>query len=106
MHMPSSIQVPSWSPLLVIAHLAERTTIQMQHATRFPVGFPTWKRGMHKMLAWSEHLRPRRAVRQRLLLSASVSREGITDISDLITLMSATFTLLRCPFRGSPQGER
>ena len=60
---------------------------------------------MHKMYAWCEHMCARWSGSERLLLIASVPREGTTDISDPIILMSATLTLLRCLVRGSLQGE-
>ena len=65
MHIPSRVsascplQVPWWNQLKVIAHLAKRTTIQMQHATRFSAGCTAVRRGMHKMHAWCEYMRAR-----------------------------------------------
>jgi hypothetical protein len=96
--------VPLWNKLTVIAHLVEQTTKQIQHATRFSAGCTAVRRGMHKMYAWCEYIRPRWSGSERLLLIASVPREGTTDISELVNLMSATLTLLRCLVRGSLQG--
>jgi hypothetical protein len=107
MYMPSSVsascalQVPWWNQLKVIAHLAEQTTIQMQHAPRFTAGCTALWRGMHKMQVRCEHIRARWSAKERLLLIASVPRE---DISDPITLKYATLTLLRCLGRDSLQG--
>jgi hypothetical protein len=107
MHIPSRasascpLQVPLWNQLTVIAHLAKRTTIQMQHATRFSAGCTAVRRGMHKMYAWCEYMCARWSGSERLLLIASVPRE---DISDPITLKYATLTLLRCLGRDSLQG--
>jgi hypothetical protein len=57
------------------------------------------------MQAQCEHIRFRWSGSERLRLIASVLREGANDISDLVTLMSATLTLLRCPVRGSLPGK-
>src|SRR6266566_7647843 len=91
MHIQSSISankvpllVPWWNQLTVIAHLAERTTLQMQHATRFSAGRTALRRGMHKMYAWCEHSCPRWSAKERFLLIASVPREGTADNSDLV----------------------
>ncbi len=111
MLMPSSISisyaplVPLWNQVNVIVHLVEGTTRQMQHATLLSAGRIASMRGMHKMQARSEHSRPRWSVMERLPLIASVLREGTTDNSDLITLMSATPILLRCLVTGSLHGE-
>jgi hypothetical protein len=111
MHMPSSVsascalQVPWWNQLKVIAHLAKQTTIQMQHATRFSAGCTALRRGLYKMHAWRKHIRPRWSAKKRRFLIASVPRESTTGISDLINLMSATLTLLRCLVRGSLHRE-
>jgi hypothetical protein len=89
----------------VFAHLAERTTIQMQHATHFSAGFTVLRGDMQKLRVWREQKRPRWSVNERLLLIATMPREGTTVISDLITLMSAFLTLLRCLVTGSLHGE-
>ena len=97
--------VPLWNKLTVIAHLVEQTTQQIQHATRFSAGCTAVRRGMHKMYAWCEYIRPRWSGSERLLLIASVPREGTTDISEPVTFLSAMLLLLRCPVSGSYQGE-
>jgi hypothetical protein len=96
--------VPLWNQLTVIAHLVERSTKQMQHVTRFSAGSIAVRRGMHKMYAWCENIRPRWSGSERCPLIASVPREGTTDISDLVILMFATLTRIRCLVRGSLQG--
>ena len=96
--------VPLWNQLTVIAHLAERSTKQMHHVTRFSAGSIALRRGMHKRYAWYEYIRPRWSGSERLLLIASVPREGTTDISDLVILRSTALTLLRCLGRDSLQG--
>jgi len=60
---------------------------------------------MHKMQAWCEYRRARWSGSERLLLIASVPREGTTYISDSVILMSAKHTQLRCLVRGFLQGE-
>ncbi len=53
----------------------------MQHATLFSAGFTALRRGMQKMQARRKHIRHRWSVKERLLLIASLSREGTTVIS-------------------------
>ena len=96
--------VPLWHQFKVIALLAERITIQMQYATRFSAGLTVFRRSIQKMQIWCEHMRPRWSALERLRLIASVPREGTTNISDLIMLMPASLTLIRCMARGSLQG--
>ena len=110
MHRPSRVSascsslVPWGNQLTVIAQLAEQTTIQMQHAPRFSAGYTAVWRGMHKMQVRCEHIRARWSGSERLLLIAAVPWEGTTTLSDLITRMHASLTLLRCLVRGSVQG--
>jgi hypothetical protein len=97
--------VPLWEQLKVTAHLAERTTIQMQYATRFSEGLPAWRRDKYTMQTWCEHVRPRWSAKERCLMYASVSSEGITDSTDLIALTVASFALFINQVRGSQQEE-
>ena len=96
--------VPLWNQLTVIAHLVEQTTKQIQHPTRFSAGCTAVRRGIHTMQSWCAYIRSRWSGSERLLLIASVPRESTTDISDLVILMSATLTRIRCLVRGSLQG--
>jgi len=98
-------QVPSWKHQKNIAHLAGRPAIQVYHATRFSAGFTVLSRGLQKMKVWCEHMCPHWSVEERLHLIASVPRGDIVNISDLITLLSASRTLLRCLPGESLQGE-
>ena len=94
-------QVPSWNHQKNIAHLVGRPGIRVYHAALFSAGFTVLRRGLQKMQVWSEHMCPHWSAEERLHLIASVPREDTVNISDLITLLSASLTLLR----GSLQGE-
>jgi hypothetical protein len=111
MHRPNKVLascaplVPWWDQLKVISHLAERTTIKKQHATRFSASLPALRRGMHKMQVRCEYIRPCWSAKERPLLNASVPRVCTTDISEPVTFLSAMLLLLRWPVSGSYQGE-
>ncbi len=98
-------QVPSWNHQKNIAHLVERPGIQVYHATLFSAGFTVLSRGLQKMQVWCEHIRTHWSAKERLHLIASVPREDTINIPDLITLLSASLTLLRCLPGESLQGE-
>ena len=57
-----------------------------------------------KMQALCQHMRPRWSMLERLRLITNEPWEGSFNTSDLITLMSASLTLLRCLARGYLQG--
>jgi hypothetical protein len=97
--------VPLWNQFKLIVHLAERITMQTQYVIHLSVSFITWRRGICKEQAWCEHIHCRWSAKVRCLLIASMYTEGITGISDLITLLYTTFTRRRCLVRDSPQGE-
>ena len=111
MHMPSRVSascttlVPSRNQVNVIAHLIERTTIQVQHAILFSTGFTALRRGMQKMQGWCEHMRPRWSAKQRLHLIAAVPREGTVNISDLITPTYGKLVVLKRLAKGCLQRE-
>ncbi len=101
-----ALLVPLWNQLKALAHLAEQTSTQMQHATRICPGFLVWRRVMQKVQAWSEQMCPHRSAAERHLLIALMPREGTTKISDLIILMSATLMSHWHIFKGCLYGAR
>lgn len=101
-----ALLVPLWNQLKGIAHLAEQTSAQMQHATRICPGFLAWRRGMQKIQAWSQQMCHRRSAAERRLLIACMPREGTTKIADLIILMSAAAMSRRHLVIGCLHGER
>jgi hypothetical protein len=101
-----ALLVPLWIQLKGIAHLAEQTSTQMQHATRICPGFLAWRRGMQNVHAWSEQMCPRQSAAERYLLIACMPREGTITISDLIILIIATPMSHRHLFIDCLYGER
>jgi hypothetical protein len=102
MRMPSSrvanrIQLfLLWNPLKSIVHLAQRTTLQIQHATCCSTLLFTGKRGMQKMQAWSEQKCPRWSLKKSTSLITFMLKEGAAKIVDLIELLFTTTMLSKC----------
>jgi hypothetical protein len=95
--------VPVWDQFKVVAHLAARTTIQMQHATRVSADLCAWRRGLQKMRLWCEQQRPRWSASTR---STRVQSGGIIVTPGVITLLSTWLTLLISLASGFQQRER
>ena len=82
-----------WKPLKSIVHLAQRTTMQIQHATCFSTLLFTGKRGRQKMQAWSEQKCPRWSLKKSTSLITFMLKEGAAKIADLIELLFTTTML-------------
>ncbi len=83
------------NPLMSIVHLAQRTTMQIQHAIYFYILLFTGKRGMQMTQAWSEQKCPRWSVKERTSLYTCMLKEDVAKIADLITLLFKTTMLSR-----------
>jgi hypothetical protein len=95
--------MPVWDQFKLIAHLAERTTIQVQHATRVSADLCAWRRGLQKLRLLTPQLRPRWSMHPR---SACVQSGGTIVTKGVITLLSTWFALLIRLASTFPQGER
>ncbi len=85
-----------WNPLKSIVHLAQRTTMQIPHATCFSPLLFTGKRGMQKMQVWSEQKCPRWSVKESTSLITFMLKEEAANIADLIELLITTTMLSKC----------
>lgn len=97
------VSLPLWIQFKLIVHLAERITIQMQHATHVSADHSTWRRGLQKVRLLTPQPRSRWSVHPS---SARVQSEGTIVTTGVITLLSTWLTLhirLASTFQ---QGER
>lgn len=95
--------VPVWDQFKVVAHLAARTTIQMQHSTRVSADICVWRRGLQIIRLWCEQPRPGWSAYAR---SARVQSGGTIVTTGEFTLLSTRLTLLISLASGFQYGER
>ena len=96
-------RVPVWIHFKPIAHLAARTTIQMQRTTHVSADICVWRRGLQNIRLWCEQPRPGRSAYAR---SARVQSGGTIVTTGVITLLSTRLTLLISLASGFQYGER
>ena len=87
----------------VFAHIAARTTIQMQHSTRVSADICVWRRGLQIIRLWCEQPRPGWSAYTR---SARVQSEGTAVTTGVITLPSTWLMPLMSLASTFQQGER
>jgi hypothetical protein len=95
--------MPVWDQFKLIAHLAVRTTIQMQHATHLSADLCAWRKGLQKMRLWYEQQRSEWSAYTR---SARVQSEGTIVTAGVITPLSTWLTPLIRLVSTFQQGER
>ncbi len=95
--------MPLFHQFKLIAQLAERTTIQIQHATRVSGDLCAWRKGLQKMRLWYEQQRSGWSAYTR---SARVQSEGTIVTAGVITPLSTWLTPLMSLASTFRQGER
>jgi hypothetical protein len=95
--------MPVWIQFKLIAYLAERTTIQIQHATRVSADLCAWRKGLQNMRLWCEQQRCGWSASTR---SARVQSEGTTVATGVIMLPSTWLMPLMSLASNCQQGER
>ena len=94
-----------WKKPQVTAYLAQRVSMSVQPLLPLARDCAVESVGQQKMQAWWERLWPNLRTKERLRLHAFADKEQIVTLRALLNLACAVLNVLRCPLRGSLQGE-
>jgi hypothetical protein len=94
-----------WKKHQVTAYLAQRVSMSVQLLPPLARDCAVARVGQQKVQAWWERLWPNLRTQKRLRLYAFSDKEYIVIRRALLNLACSALTLLRCPLRGSLQGE-
>ena len=92
-----------WKKPQVTAHLVKRVSMSVQFL--LPLARDCAVMGQQQMQAWWERLWPNLRTQKRLHLHAFADQEHTDTLRALFNLACAVPNVLRCPLRGSLQGE-
>ncbi len=94
-----------WTLPQVTAHLVKRVSMPAQPLLPLARDCAVESVGQQQKQAWWEHLWPNLRTQERLRLHAFACKEHTVILRALIDIACAVLNLLRCPPRGSLQGE-
>jgi len=92
-----------WKKHQVTALLAQGISMSIQFLR--PLARDCAVVGLQQMQAWWERLWPYLRTQKRLRLHAFADKEQTVTLRALLNLACAVLNVLRCPLRGSQQGE-
>jgi hypothetical protein len=92
-----------WKKPQVTVHLVQRVSMSVQPL--LPLARDCAVMGQQQMQAWWERLWPNLRTQKRLCLHAFADKEHTVTLRALLNLACTGFNVVRCPLRGSLQGE-